>query len=70
MELGGAKLGEKVTVMLTDNTRVVGDLLEIKTFGLELGVIAYKKTDHKRFFPFSNIKHVEKYVEINLGVMP
>lgn len=67
MELGGAKLGEKVTVLLTDNTRVTGILKEIKTYGVDLGVVAYKKTDHPRFFPFANIKFVEKFTEINFG---
>lgn len=67
MEIAGVILGEKVTVSLTNGSKVTGTLLAIKTYGLELAVVAYKKVDHQRFFPFSNILNVEKYTKVTLG---
>ncbi len=55
MELGGAKIGDKVLVNHANKSIIRGVLKEVKTFGIEISIYAYKNPDHPRFIPFHRI---------------
>ena len=63
--IGGAAIGDKVTIRNRDGGMVTGILKSYNDLGVDLSIYAYRNPRHPRFFPWTNIQHLEKYADIN-----